>query len=88
MSYALDAFGMVQPSKGQVKIDSLYFNDVDYVTIIHHQLVLRKNFKDVVRKLNECRLMGLVNHILTSNFRSISKLAIIKKMIEKHKKFY
>ena len=42
----------------------------------------------MAKKLNEHDLSNLLDHILTSNLQLVSKLAMIRKMVKEHEKYY
>ena len=72
----------------QQKIDSLWYNDIDYASILDKQLCLKKDVEGKLKKLNKLRLSHFLNRMLMHNIRNKVDMDFVKKVFTSYKHYY
>ena len=81
-------FDKVQPCKRIKNLDSLYYSNVDYTTMIQRQFYMEKDATKISKKMTKHRVARLIDHVLASNMRSMTELALVKGPMRKFKAIF
>ena len=84
----MDVFGEVQLPGQPENVDSLYYSNVDYMSLVQQNLCSGNDVSEILGKVNEQGVIRLIDHVVAKNLRSATELAIIRGAIEKHESVF